>query len=160
MLGNSTSEDIMKSRMNLLNLAAILALGIATSAGSAWGQQVRLSARQNKVINGVEAELRGDYRENGSPSRLNAELENVNIPVGTKVAFCMLQSGVKTLIGIGKVAMVAGRPTAEIELSANDGDTVPKVIAGDVLQARQKKAAPFKANPTCGSTLLLSAAFQ
>jgi hypothetical protein len=160
MFGISTNEDNMKSKMSLLNMGAVLALLIATSVSSAWAQQVRLEARKNKVINGVEAELRGDYREKAGPSRLNAELENINVPVGTKVAFCMLQSGAKTLIGVGHVAIVGGVPKAEIELSANDGDSVPKVTAGDVLQARQKKAAPFNTNPTCSAPLLVSAIFQ
>jgi hypothetical protein len=125
-----------------------------------WAQQVRLSARKNKIINGIEAELRGDYREKGSPIRLKAELDNINIPVGTPVAFCMLQNGVKTKVGVGNVALIGGIPVAEIELSANDGDAVPKVSAGDVLQARQRKAPPFKTSPTCGTGLLVSAAFQ
>ena len=72
---------------------------------STWAQQTRLSARKNKVINGIEAQLRGDYREKSSPSRLNSELEDINIPVGTKVAFCLVQDGVKTLVGVGQVAM-------------------------------------------------------
>ena len=104
----------MKSKMSLLNIGAVLALLIATSVSSAWAQQVRIEARKNKVINGVEAELRGDYREKAGSSRLNAELENINVPVGTKVAFCMLQSGAKTLIGVGHAAIVGGcgRPDA------------------------------------------------
>lgn len=138
---------------------AVLVLAIMSSA-SAAAQDIRLSARKNKVINGIEAQLRGDYRANPAPQRLNAELENINIPVGTKVAFCLLQNGVKSLVGVGTVAMVAGIPTASVELNVNDGQTVPTVNAGDVLQARQRKIAPFKANPTCGTGLLVAAAFQ
>jgi hypothetical protein len=150
----------MNTRTRFAGLAAVLVVAIMASASPMWAQQVRLSARKNKVINGIEAELRGDYRANGSPIRLNSELDNINIPVGTPVAFCLLQNGVKTLLGVGQVAMVGGVPTAEVELSANDGATVPTVTVGDVLQARQKKVAPFKTNPTCGTGLLLSAAFQ
>jgi hypothetical protein len=150
---------MLNRKIRLASLIAVLVLGVV---GSASAQQVRLSARKNKTINGIEAELRGDYRAkaNGSPIRLKSELDKINIPVGTPVAFCMLQSGVKTLIGVGKVAMVAGVPVAEVELTANDGDVVPTVIAGDVLQARQRKVAPFKTNPTCGTGLLIAAAFQ
>lgn len=144
-------------KMRLASLAAVLVLGIASSA---WAQKVELGARKNKTINGIEAELRGDYRANPNPNRLNAELENINIPVGTPVAFCLLQNGEKTLIGVGQVAMVGGVPQASVELSANDGDVVPTVSAGDVLQARQRKVAPFKTNPTCGTGLLVAAAFQ
>ncbi len=150
----------MKAKIRFAGVAAVLVVAIMASASPMWAQQVRLSARKNKVINGIEAELRGSYRERANPIRLNAELDNINIPVGTPVAFCMLQNGVKTLIGVGDVALIGGIPVAEVQLSANDGDTVPKVNAGDVLQARQRKAPPFKANPTCGTALLISAAFQ
>lgn len=145
------------SKMRLAGLA-VLVLAIMGST-SAWAQ-TRLSARKNKVINGIEAQLRGDYRANPNPLRLNAELENINIPVGTKVAFCLLQNGVKSLVGVGTVTLVAGIPTASVELNVNDGQTVPTVNAGDVLQARQRKIAPFKASPTCGTGLLIAAAFQ
>lgn len=156
----TSQEDDMNTRIRFASLAAVLVVAIMASASQTWAQQVRLSARKNKVINGIEAQLRGDYRERANPIRLNSELENINIPVGTPVAFCLLQNGVKTLIGVGQVAMVGGIPTASVELAATDGDVVPTVSAGDVLQARQRKIAPFKTNPTCGSPLLVSAAFQ
>lgn len=146
-------------KMRLAGVALVLVLAMMSSA-SAWAQNVRLSARKNKIINGIEAQLRGDYRATPNPSRLNADLENINIPVGTKVAFCLLQNGVKSLIGVGQVTLVGGIPTASVELNVNDGAIVPNVSAGDVLQARQRKLAPFKASPTCGTALLVSAAFQ
>jgi len=148
----------MNTKIRFASLAAVLTLAIMASASPMWGQQ--LNARKDKTINGVQAELRGNFRVKGGSTRLNSELDNINIPVGTKVAFCLLQSGVKTLLGVGQVAMVAGIPTAVVELNTNDGDTVPTVLAGDVLQARQRKVAPFKSAPTCGSPLMLSAAFQ
>jgi hypothetical protein len=152
----------MKSIIRSAGVASIMLVALMATATQTWAQaqEVRLRARQNKAINGIEAELRGDYREKGSPIRLNSELENINLPVGTKVAFCLLQNGVKSLIGVGQVRLIAGIPMASVELEANDGDSVPTVSVGDVLQARQKKVAPFKANPTCGSALLVSGAFQ
>jgi hypothetical protein len=146
--------------MRYASVAVVLALAIMGSATGAWAQQTRLTVRKNKVINGIEAQLRGDYRENTTPSRLNVDLEDINIPVGTKVAFCVLQNGVRTLVGVGRVAMVGGVPTASIDLNVNDGDTVPNVNAGDVLQARQKTIAPFVANPTCNTAFMMSGAFR
>jgi hypothetical protein len=145
-----------------IRLASLTMVLVFSVMSSAWAQQVRLSARKNKIINGIEAELRGDYRAkaNGSPIRLNSELDNINIPVGTPVAFCLLQNGVKTLLGVGQVALVGGIPVASVELTASDGDVVPTVGAGDVVQARQRKVAPFKTNPTCGTAVLVPAAFQ
>jgi hypothetical protein len=145
-----------------------------TASGHLWAQAeedetsivqpdattVRLTARSTAIINGIRAELRGDYRAAGAPIRLNAQLENVNLRVGTPVAFCVLHNGVQHLAGRGRVVLLAGIRTAKIELEATDGDRVPVVMAGDRLQARQKKIAPFNLPPTCGSPLLVSAQFH
>ena len=160
--------------MKLATFVFVMAMMLAGS-GRLWAQEtedstasfspdstsVRLSARNSAIINGIRAELRGDYRANGTtPVRLNAQLENVNLPIGTPVAFCILQDGVKKLAGRGKVALVAGIRTAKIDLAVTDGDHVPFVKAGDTLQARQTKIAPFNLPPTCGSPLLIGAKFQ
>ncbi len=150
----------MKTRMRFATVAALLVLTIMSSAGQSWAEQTRLRARKNKVVNGIEAELRGDYRENNAPIRLNSELEQINIPAGTRVAFCLVQDGVRTLLGVGRVVLIGGVPVASVELTASDGDVVPKVNPGDVLQARQRSVAPFNPNPGCGAALLVSAAFQ
>ena len=65
----------------------------STATFSPDSTSVRLSARNSAIINGIRAELRGDYRADGTtPVRLNAQLENVNLPIGTPVAFCLLQT--------------------------------------------------------------------
>lgn len=152
----------MKSRSaRFAGMAALAVVTIMSFVGQASAQDVRLSARKNKEINGLEAQLRGDYRErNASPLRLNSELENINIPVGTRVAFCLVQNGVATKIGAPRVRDIGGIQVAAKELNVNDGQTVPKVSAGDVLQARQSKTAPFKSNPGCGAPLLIAAPFK
>jgi len=71
-----------------------------------------------------------------------------------------VQNGVKSKIGVARVRVIGGVQVAEVELEANDGDVVPNVSAGDILQARQSKQAPFLANPGCGAPLLVSAAFR
>ena len=96
----------MKTKMRFATVAALLVLTIMSSASQSWAEQTRLRARKNKVVNGIEAELRGDYRENNAPIRLNSDLEQINIPAGTPVAFCLVQNGVSTLLGVGKVALV------------------------------------------------------
>ena len=147
-------------RIRFASVAALVIMGVVCSASPLLAQEVRLRARQNKVINGIEAELRGDFRAAANPIRLNAELENINLPVGTRIAFCLVQNGVKAKIGVARVRVVGGVQVAEVELTANDGDAVPNVSAGDILQARQSKIAPFKTSPTCGSPLLVAAAFR
>jgi hypothetical protein len=140
----------------------VMMLLVAVPWGNAQAEAdkgLQLNARATKVINGFETELRGDYREQNGPSRLNIQLEKINLPIGTPVAFCVSHAGVSTIVGIGKVAKKGGSPTATIELEATDGDAVPKVNANDVLQERQRPVAPFNPNPTCGAALLLSAPF-
>ena len=149
-------------RKHLIAITVLLALTVLGSS-QLWAQSLELGVHQNKIINGLQAELRGDYQENnGVPNRLTAELDHIKIPVGTPVAFCLQDSVtlVKTKLGVGKVRMLAGVPTASVELRTNDGQFVPKVTAGDKLQARQSAVAPFKTSPTCGSPLLISGKFQ
>lgn len=143
-------------------LAMALTL-VLIGSSQVWAQspsQIRLAVRKNKVINGIEAQLRGDYRENNSPLSLNSELENINIPLGKPVAFCLVQDGVATKLGVGRIAIVGGLHTATVELSARDGDFVPTVHVGDVLQARQAAKAPFRTNPGCSAPLLVSGLFK
>ncbi len=146
------------------NRVAVTMLGIIAVvciSASVWAdQQTRFRARENKLINGFETELRGDYREtHGSPDRLNAELEKINLPIGTKVAFCLVQNGVSSLVGVARVQKQAGISVAEVQLETNDGENVPTVAIGDVLQARQRTAAPFQASPNCSTNLLIAAPF-
>lgn len=151
------------ARMRFSSLAVVIALGLVSGASLIWAQSAaptQLRVRKNAQINGIEAQLRGDFRANPNPIRLNSDLENINLPVGTPVAFCLVQGTTRTLIGVAPVATVGGILDATVELSARDGDTVPAVNAGDRLQARQSKTAPFNPNPNCSSPLLISGNFQ
>jgi hypothetical protein len=140
---------------------ALMVVLIGTS--SMWSQDAqstRLAVRRNRVINGVEAQLRGDYRADGAPTSLNSQLENIGVPIGVPIAFCLVQNGVSTRLGVGKVALVGGQRTATVELSARDGDIVPTVNAGDILVARQSAKPPFQANPGCGAPVLIGGFFN
>lgn len=158
-MGISQEEKYMKTGTRIASLAMILAMAVMGTTSMVADQSLRLQARQNKRINGFEAELRGDYREKNGPDRLNSELEKINLPNGIPVAFCLVQGGSSSLVGVATVARVAGIPSARVELEANDGDTVPKVSAGDVLEAHQQSAKPFLRNPNCSSPILISAPF-
>jgi hypothetical protein len=151
----------MKTKMRFATLAIMSVMAVVGTTNRVWAdkgqQQVELRARQNKEINGFEAELRGDYRERTGRDRLNAELDQINIPSGTPVAFCLVQGGVSSLIGVGNVSKAF---RIQIELEAEDGDVVPTVKAGNLLEAHQRTTAPFNTNPTCSEALLLSAPFK
>jgi hypothetical protein len=160
-MGISQEENIMKTKSRFAGMAMILAMAVmGTTSQMVADQGLRLNARQNKQINGFEAELRGDYREkNGSPDRLNSELEKINLPTGVPVAFCLVQGGTSSLLGVDSVARVGGVPRAEFELEGHDGDTVPKVSVGDILEAHQTSAKPFLRAPNSSSPVLMSAPF-
>jgi hypothetical protein len=145
---------------SLAILSVMAVLGTTRLLHADNQQQLELKARQNRQINGFETELRGDYRERVGRDRLNAELEKINLPVRTPIAFCLVHAGIQSPIGIANVLKAGGIFEAEIELESQDGDTVPTVKAGDLLQAHQRATAPFNPNPTCGETLLLSAPFR
>jgi hypothetical protein len=152
----------MRNTKRLASLAAVI-LGIVCLASPMSAQDVRLLSRRNKVINGFEAQLRGDYREsNGTPTQLSADLENINLPIGTPVAFCVKNhvTLVKTKIGVGKVALVGGILVATVDLNINDGNAVPKINVLDVLQARQRALPPFNTSPGCGTAVLIQAPFK
>ena len=154
----------MTSKLRVASLAMLSVMAVLGTTNQVWAdkgqQQLELKARMNKQINGFEAELRGDYRERPGRDRLNAELEKINIPAGTPVAFCVLHNNIQTLIGVANVAKVGGVLQVEIELEGEDGDAVPKVVAGDSLQAHQHAAQPFSPDPTCGDANLISAPFK
>jgi len=153
----------MKSKIRFAGLAMMSVMAVLGSTivlRADQQQQLELRARQNKQINGFEAELRGDYRERPGRDRLNAELEKINLPAGTPVAFCLVHGGASSVIGVADVVKVGGVLHAQIELEGEEGASVPTVKAGDLLQAHQRTTAPFNENPTCGSPQLLSAPFQ
>jgi hypothetical protein len=151
----------MNKKTKFLALAMFSVMAVLGITSQVWAdQQLRLRARQNKIINGFEAELRGDYREQSGPFSLSVSLEKINLPVGTAVAFCVSHDGVSTRIGTGHVQMEAGVPEASVELDASNGASVPKVDKGDILQARQHAVAPFITHPACGAPLLIAAPFQ
>jgi hypothetical protein len=154
----------MTSKIRFASLAMMSVMAVLGTTNQVWAdkgqQQLELKARQNKQINGFEAELRGDYRERPGRDRLNAELEKINIPAGTPVAFCVLHNSAQILIGVANVAKVGGVLQVQIELEGEDGDAVPKIVAGNSLQAHQQTTAPFSPNPTCGDATLISASFK
>src|SRR5262245_13095050 len=53
--------------------------------------EVRLRARGQAVINGIEAELRGDFERRPDRTRLDGQLENINLPLGSAISFCLMQ---------------------------------------------------------------------
>jgi plastocyanin len=125
----------------ILAMTAVLLLifGMVQNA-SATSSEIRMLADLNPPTNvGVIADGRADYRERGNSMRLNVEVEDVS-PNST---FTVEISG-NTLGTI----MTNSFGTAELELNTNDGQVVPKILRGDLVQIFQ------------GTELVLSGGFN
>jgi hypothetical protein len=158
-------RSVRHSSVAILSLIGMLAFTFAMAVPTAYGEDddtTRLRAHGQAPINGIEAQLEGDFRRTLSPfrERLDAELKNIHLPLGTPVAFCLVTNAGTTRLHLGKVHLENGIKVAELDLDTNDGNSVPQVHAGARIQTHQKKMAPFNSNPTCGSPLLVGATFQ
>ncbi len=132
---------------------ALLALTLASGGLLVSEDEIRLRARGQAVVNDIEAQLNGDFRSRPSRQRLEGELQNINLDVGTPISFCLVSGGESTLVATAHVEREGGK-AAEFKLDTDDGDTVPSVMAGDQLEAHEGW------DDCTESTLLVSATFQ
>jgi len=99
-------------------------------------REVELSARGEAVINGVQAELRGNFEQRPDRTRLDGQLGNINIPVGSAISFCLIHGGQTIQLAVGTVQLQDEGREAEFHVRTDLGQNPPNVQAGDVLQAR------------------------
>src|SRR5262249_37250697 len=109
--------------------------GAPTPTPTPAGGEVRLRARGEAFINGAEVELRGNFERRPDRTRLDGELEDINLPLGSAVSFCLVQGGRTIPLAVGMIQSQDGR-RAEFHIRTDDGQHPPNVQAGDVLQAR------------------------
>jgi hypothetical protein len=105
---------------------------------SATSSEIRMLADLNPTDGGI-ADGRADYRERGNSMRLNVEVEDVSPNTTFTVEISGNTLGTITTNSFG---------TAKLELNTNDGQVVPKVLRGDLVQIFQ------------GIELVLSGAFD
>ncbi|HMF91199.1 MAG TPA: hypothetical protein VKL40_11180 [Candidatus Angelobacter sp.] len=122
------------------------------------GNEIELQARAQALINGMEAELDGQFRVEAEGQRLRGELDKLNLAIGTPVSFCLRKSSGTVALAAPVVMQSSGDELAQFELNTENGQTVPTVVAGDTLEARQGANASGTAD--CGKPLLVSAVFQ
>jgi hypothetical protein len=117
-----------------------------------------LHAQGQSVIGGIEAELRSTFRARANGRRqLNGELENINLPVGTKISFCLTTATQAVPLAVRSIKIVAGKKIAEFEFNTENGQAVPNVNANYKLRAR------FGSNgtkPMCNAPLLVSGTYR
>src|SRR5262245_55595593 len=120
------------------------------------GGEVRLRARGQAVINGIEAELRGDFERRPDRTRLDGQLENINLPVGSAISFCLMQ-GVNTIpLAVGIIQLQDQGREAEFHIRTDEGQNPPNVQVCDVLQARERSNASL---PDCSRQILVTGMF-
>jgi hypothetical protein len=117
-----------------------------------------LHAHTESVISGVEAELTSTFRARSDGRRqLSGELENINLPVGTKISFCLTTTTAAVPVAVRSIKLIAGKKVAEFEFNTENGQAVPNVNANYKLRAR------FGSNgtkPMCNAPLLLSGTYR
>src|ERR671916_384199 len=117
----------------MLTMAAmsLLIFGILQNA-SATSSEIRMLADLNLpadvVGGGIAADGRADYRERGNSMRLNVEVEDVSPNSTFTIEISGNTLGTITTNSFG---------TAELELNTNDGQVVPKILRGDLVQIFQ-----------------------
>jgi hypothetical protein len=110
---------------------SLLIFGTIVQNVSATSSEIRMLVDLNpptSIGGGIAADGRADYRERGNSMRLNVEVEDV-LPNST---FTIEISG-NTLGTITSNSF----GTAELELNTNDGQAVPKILRGDLVQIFQ-----------------------
>jgi hypothetical protein len=118
---------------------SLLFLGAANQAWADHGSQnsqnnteTRLRTRlSGAAVQGKTPEGNADFRSNSrGRTRLNVEVENVNLPAGTVLQVSVQHAGMT--VAVGTITMTAGG-FGELELNSQDGDTVPQVQSGDMI---------------------------
>ena len=94
--------------------------------------QVRLrTTLAGAAIQGIKPEGNADFRNDGQGrTRLNVEVENVNLAAGTILNVAVVHAGVSTMIGT--ITLGSGGEN-ELELDSQNGQTVPAIISGDMV---------------------------
>jgi hypothetical protein len=118
--------------------AAVLALTLTPAIRADHGgsgnqtQETRLRAKlTGQAIQGTTPEGSGDFRSESGRTRLQVEVEHVNLPAGT-VLTVSIQSGANAPVQVGTITLSA-TGFGELELDSQHGATVPAVLTGDVL---------------------------
>src|SRR5919106_1600259 len=134
-------RENLSSSILVMTVLSLLILGIIVQNASATTSEIRILADLNPPPStaGIAADGRADYRERGSSMRLNVEIEDAtpNSTFTIEVSGEPISTITTNSFGI-----------AELKLNTNDGQIVPKVLRGELVQIFQ------------GSELVLSGSFD
>ena len=97
--------------------------------------EAQLTARNEAVISGAAAQLRGNFGRHRGRTRLDGQFVDINMPIGSAVSFCLVRGGQTIPLAVGVVQLQDQGREAEFHISTDQGQNPPSVQAGDVLQA-------------------------
>jgi len=124
--------------------------------GMAMSGELQLGARGAMVISGVQAELGGNFEQRSGRTSLDGRFENINMPVGSAVSFCLMHGGQTIPLAVGIIQPHDQGREAEFHIRTDQGQNAPSVQAGDVLQARDGANVT---TPDCSRPLLVAVMF-
>lgn len=102
----------------------------AAHAASGSAQELRIQTRlTGGAINGVTPSGSARFRSRGTASNFSVEVENVNLPDGTKLNVTLMRGAISVPAGSLTLALHIG----EIDVNTNDGNLVPQAKAGDIV---------------------------
>jgi hypothetical protein len=137
-----TNTSKMNRRMFCATLSALVltTMSLAVPAASAKDgndNDTNSASRSRSALTGAplsgqtpngHADFRSDSGKNRT--RLNVEVEDVNLPAGTKLDVVLDHAGTRTKVG--QITLDAFH-SGELELNSEDGDLVPAVKKGDIV---------------------------
>jgi hypothetical protein len=135
-----TNTSKMNRRMFCATLSALVlsTMSLAVPASAKDGaDDTTTASRSRSALTGAplsgqtpngHADFRSDSGKNRT--RLNVEVEDVNLPAGTKLDVFVDHAGTRTKVG--QITLDAFH-SGELELNSEDGDLVPAVKKGDIV---------------------------
>jgi len=123
-------RSVYKLLAPVVALAATLTLSTALADGNK--NETRLRAQlTGSAIGNITPSGNADFRSDSrGRTRLNVEVEHVNLPQGTVLTVTLTHAGATSTVG---TLTLSGTGFAELELNSQDGQTVPAVQSGDMI---------------------------
>jgi hypothetical protein len=127
--------DVVEVRQDVCSSASAPLLsvtigGVTTPPPTQAVAPVRLQGKTEALVAGFAAELSAKAETRSDRMRFGAEVENVNLPLGTSLNVC------RAGLSLGSIVLDSFH-SGELNLDSRKGDAVPTFVAGDVIAVRQ-----------------------
>jgi hypothetical protein len=109
--------------------------GPSPNSGPGNGNATQVRLRTNlagAAIAGKKPEGNADFRNDGTRTRLNVEVENVNLADGTVLTVQITLPG-GAPVTVGSITLRAAAVENELELDSQNGGVVPAIVTGTMV---------------------------